>query len=74
MIDEAVKSGARREKAYEILEISARTLQRWMKPDNAHDGRVDARHEPANKLGEEEREQIMEIANSPEYRSFLHAR
>ena len=65
LVDEAVKAGARRAKACGIAGISARTLQRWTKPDNVHDGRPDARHEPANKLGEEEREEIMEIANSP---------
>lgn len=67
LIDEAVESGARRAKACEMLGISLRTLQRWSKPDNVHDGRIDARHEPANKLGEEEREEIVRIANSPGY-------
>ncbi len=76
LIDEAAEAGARRSAACEIAGISTRTLQRWTKPDNVHDGRLDARHEPPNKLGEEERESILEVANSPGYslRSFLHAR
>lgn len=67
LIDEAVKSGASCSVACETVGISTRTLLRWTKPDNVHDGRADARHEPSNKLGEEEREEIMGIANSPEY-------
>ena len=30
-------------------------------------GVPDARHQPPNKLDEEERESILEVANSPEY-------
>ena len=67
LIDEAVKSGATRAKACEIVGISVRTLQRWKEPDNAHDGRTEARHEPANKLSEEEREEIVKVSNSPGY-------
>lgn len=67
LIDEAVRAGARRAKACEIAGISARTLHRWREPGNVHDGRADARHEPANKLSEEEREEIVKIANSLGY-------
>ena len=67
LIEEAVKAGARRSAACKIAGTSTRTLQRWTKPDNVHDGRTDARHQPANKLGEEEREEIVEVANSPGY-------
>ena len=67
LIDEAVKAGVRREDACKAAGISLRTFQRWIKPDNVHDGRCDARHEPANKLSEEERENIVKVANSPEY-------
>lgn len=66
-VDEAVKCGARRSEACQVAGISIRTLQRWREPDNVHDGRTDARHEPANKLGEEERKEIVEVANSPGY-------
>ena len=67
LINEAVKCGARRKKACAIAGISLRTLQRWSNQDNVHDGRLCARHEPANKLSEEEREEILEIANKPEH-------
>lgn len=66
-IKEAVTSGARLGAACEMMGISPRTYQRWQKPDNTHDGRQDARHEPANKLSEEEEERILRVANSPRY-------
>ena len=66
-IKEAVTSGARLGAACEMMGISPRTYQRWQKPDNTHDGRQDARHEPANKLSEEEEEKILRVANSPRY-------
>ena len=67
LIKETVASGARLGAACEMMGISPRTYQRWQKPDNTHDGRQDARHEPANKLSEEEEEKILRVANSPRY-------
>ena len=67
LIKETVASGARLGAACEMMEISPRTYQRWQKADNTHDGRQDARHEPANKLSEEERKEIVKVANSPGY-------
>ncbi|MCD6581505.1 MAG: helix-turn-helix domain-containing protein, partial [Desulfuromusa sp.] len=52
LIKEAISSGARQSKACEIIGISAKTLQRWMKPDNHKDGRKEAKHAPKNKLTE----------------------
>ena len=72
LIDEAVTAGARQHKACAILEISARTYQRWTR-DNAvrSDGRPEAqRPVPANKLSPEEREAILAISNSPAFRSL----
>jgi len=66
-IKEAVGSGARLGAACEMMGISPRTYQRWQRSDNTHDGRLDALHEPPNKLGEEEKEKILEIVNRPEY-------
>jgi hypothetical protein len=64
LIEEAVKSGARKEHG-----ISVRTLQRWTEHGEAgKDGRKDApRKVPANKLSEEERAKVLEIANSASY-------
>ncbi len=65
-IKQAVDSGARLGAACEMMGISSRTCQRWQKPDNARDGRQDAFHCPPNRLGEDEREKIVEIVNRPE--------
>ncbi len=69
-INEACTAGARLSKACEVLEISVRTLQRWGEDGGVKaDGREQANtlHEPANKLSEQERRQILDIANAPEF-------
>jgi transposase InsO family protein len=70
LADEATGAGARLEKAAEHLGVSARTLQRWSDADGCEDGRRGPLTEPANKLSAAEREQVVEIANSPEYRDL----
>lgn len=72
LIEEAVGSGCRRVVACSALEISIRTYQRWMHDGTVRDdGRKDAiRAAPANKLSEEERAQILTVANSPEFASL----
>lgn len=67
LINEAQASGARQSKACEIVGISAKTLQRWNQPDNVQDARLEAWHEPANKLSEMERQRLIKIANEPGY-------
>ena len=54
-VDEAMRAGARQSAACEVIGISAKTLQRWSQPDNAHDGRLEAHHEPRTKLTQWER-------------------
>ena len=68
LIDEAVFDGARLVRACEILGISLRTLQRWKKTEMLEDRRHGPRNGPVNALSEEERMQIIAIANSPKYR------
>ena len=67
LISQAQASGARQTLACEIVGISPKTLQRWRKPDTVQDGRLDAVHEPANKLTALERQHILNVANEPEY-------
>ena len=67
LVSEACASGARQSKACECIGISVKTLQRWCRPDNARDGRLDARHDPCNKLTELERQRVIKVANEPEY-------
>ena len=70
LIAEAVSAGARRFKACEALEITLRTLQRWEKPGGLQDSRKGAVKEPVNKLSREERQEIIEVCNRPEYASL----
>ena len=67
LIKEAQDAGARQSKACEIIEISPKTLQRWNRPDNVQDGRLDAKHAPINKLTDVECQRIINVANAPEY-------
>jgi transposase InsO family protein len=66
-VNEAMQAGARQSAACAIIGISAKTLQRWEQPDNVQDSRLDARHEPGTKFTQHEREQIIEVANEPDY-------
>jgi transposase InsO family protein len=72
LIEAAVAAGARQHKACEILEISARTYQRWTQDEAVlSDRRPGAqRPVPANKLSGEEREEILKVANSPAFCSL----
>jgi transposase InsO family protein len=65
LIDEAVRCGARLEPACEIVGPSARTIQRWQ--GGGEDRRHGPKSEPPNKLSSAERQEVLEIVNSPEY-------
>jgi putative transposase len=66
LIDEAVTAGARRAKACSALEISARTLRRWIRSGEVHPDQrpLVPRLEPANKLSAAERAAVLEACNS----------
>lgn len=66
LIEEAVASGARLNRACELLGLTARTLQRWVTAED--DGRHGPKHAPANKLSDAERRRVVAIATSPEFR------
>jgi len=70
LIDEATVAGARTDKAADILGLSDRTLLRWRLPDNGDDQRIGPPSAPANKLNEQERMQIIDVANSVPYRDM----
>jgi len=72
LIDEAVTDGAREFKACEVLNISQRTLFRWRSKNTPdEDQRPHAiRPKPSNKLTRQEKERIIEVVNSPEYKSL----
>jgi putative transposase len=71
-IDEACVAGARLTKACAVLVLSPRTLQRWREGGEIKaDGRKQAGAQrcPANKLSEQERQQILSTVNAP---AFAH--
>lgn len=66
-INTARAAGARQSEACDIVGISAKTYQRWVKPENAKDLRLDAAYKPRNKLSNLERQRLLKVANEPEY-------
>jgi transposase InsO family protein len=70
LVDEAVRGGARQERACEFLGIDERTLQRWRKFSVGEDQRAGPRTTPANKLTAREQAQVLETVNSPEFRDL----
>jgi transposase InsO family protein len=69
-IDEAIESGARLSPAAEILGLSSRTIIRWRNSENCIDKRNGPKRTPHNKLSEQERQNVLKVANSPEYRDL----
>ena len=75
LINEAVSSGCRLFKACGELGITERTFYRWMNREkqtgSVADGRPGSIHPaPRNKLSQAERQQILDICNSPKYTSM----
>ena len=69
LINEAETSGARLEAAADITGISARTVTRWRQSDD-DDQRKGPPLPPANKLNEQERTKIVDVANSIPFRDM----
>lgn len=65
LIQEAVCSGARKVKACDMLDLEIRTIERWEM--NLVDQRHGPHSRPANALTDEERKQVLAIANSIEF-------
>jgi putative transposase len=68
LIDEAVSAGARLRKACEVVGICTRTVERWRLDIDDGDKRAGPLTAPAHKLTEAERQAVLEVANSPEFR------
>lgn len=69
LLDEAIENGARTDKACAVFDLSERTLQRWRVMDDG-DRRRGSHSQPSNKLSAQEREEVLTIANSKEYRDL----
>lgn len=68
LIDEATTAGAHLSAACGVIGISPRTIERWRREDGGDDRRRGPNLAPANKLSDEERKEVIEIATSPEFR------
>lgn len=69
-ISEAVDNGARLFKACGIVGITVRTLERWRKqPEGGEDRRHGPKGKPGNSLKEEQRENVVDVLTSKEYRN-----
>jgi len=67
LIDDAVRAGARQEKACEILGLSVRAVQRWRRQGGGEDRRRGPHSTPPNALSAEERQGVLEILDHPEH-------
>ncbi len=71
-VSTAVASGARQDKACDVIGLSSRTLQRWrIGGEISADKRPTAmRPEPGNKLSHAERQAVIDVCNSEEFASL----
>ncbi|MCA1734271.1 MAG: DDE-type integrase/transposase/recombinase, partial [Acidobacteria bacterium] len=70
IVAEAIKDGARQRRACEIVGLDVRTYQRWSVQGPGEDRRMGPKTEPANKLNALERQRIIEVATSPQFRDM----
>lgn len=70
LIDEAVRSGSRLNAAAQLLGLTERTIQRWRKGGVRDDQRKGPLTPPAHKLSAKEREEVLHIANTPQFRNL----
>lgn len=67
LLEEAVRAGAREEKACEELGLSARTVQRWRARQVGDDARRGPTTTPANTLSAAERAEVLAVLHRPEH-------
>lgn len=71
LVAEAVEGGCRLERACNELGLDVRTVQRWRaQPAGGLDARRGPRTQPRQKLTAKERAKVLDVANSPEFRSL----
>jgi putative transposase len=67
LVSEAMTAGARQDRAYAAISLSARTMQRWQGEVVRGDQRPRRVQAPPNKLSALERQRLLAIANSAEF-------
>lgn len=70
LMEEALKAGARLKPAAQMLGLSHRTILRWRAQDGGEDQRRGPHTVPSQALSEEERQEVLEIANSKPFRDL----
>ncbi len=72
LIKEAINNGARMHKACDVLKITVRTYKRWQEPcgNVKEDQRLYSTKAPSNKLTPKERQQVISLVTSREYRDL----
>ena len=70
MVEQAKASGARRQASCEVLEVSLRTVERWEKEPDQGDQRRGPKSACAHALSAQEKQAIVEVSSSPEYRDL----
>lgn len=68
LLDEAVAAGARLSAACKLVGLSTRSIERWRAQNVGDDGRAGPLQAPAHKLTPEERQAVLSVANSAEFR------
>lgn len=69
-VDEARGAGARLSRCAKVVGIAARTLQRWKRHPTGEDGRKGPKSAPHNRLSDEEREEVLALLTSAEFRDL----
>ncbi len=70
LVQDTVDLGARLGKTCEVIGLSIRTYQRWRNADGGQDKRPDATRVAGNALTEPEREELLSVSTSSEYRDM----
>jgi len=70
LVDEAVTDGASEARVCREIGLAATTLQRWRKKNIGEDGRAGPKSPPSNKLSAQERQRVIDLACSPEFRDL----
>ena len=63
LIQEAMDSGARQDRACRVISLSERTLQRWQLDQTLGDQRPCRVQTPSNRLSVLERQKVLTVAN-----------
>src|ERR1035437_7635472 len=70
MVNAAMDSGARQDRACTVISLSERTLQRWQVDQTHGDQRPERTQTPSNRLSVLERKKVLTVANSDEFGSL----